>query len=623
MRRLCVRVVIVAAMLGVSAIAAIGPADAATCFPAGTSGYNATMIATANQTITGVVDGTGCDIGIYVGPNITGVTINGATVQNANNHGIFAINTTNLTIENSTIQNNGLHPNPNPNGEDKAVQLDGVSNSAVNNNIVKGNLADGGISIADYGPNDPGAINPGPSTPVGSSNDTVNGNTISGNYGGCAIVLAAFNPGGGLNGITANSNTVPGAPGQFGPNGPVIGQIVVATNAPNTQIQNATVDGNTITGALLPGIVLHANAPNNVITGTNISGNTLSLNNWSAGEGPANTAGIALLANPIPAPVTPIIDSTVVTNNTITQEFFGVWIGGAVTHTNVTGNNIQTDAGGWPIFTRPARGGGYWIAGSDGRVVAEGDAPVVSSLANSSVAPTAPIVGLAQSRDRGGYWLAGADGNVFAVGDATIVPPGPTTLASMGVKPAAPIVAISKTSELASFGSPGTNGLGYWLVGQDGGVFPFGDASFFGSTGGLKLNAPIVGIAPTADGLGYWLVASDGGVFSFGDAAFYGSMGGVKLNAPIVGIERAGSGEGYYLVASDGGVFTFGNAAFVGSAGNIALAAPIVGMAASPLRPGYWLVASDGGVFTFGAVPFFGSAVGVATPGTVRSLGKT
>ncbi len=50
------------------------------------------------------------------------------------------------------------------------------------------------------------------------------------------------------------------------------------------------------------------------------------------------------------------------------------------------------------------------------------------------------------------------------------------------------------------------------------------------------LNAPIVGMAPTADGRGYWNVASDGGLFAFGDAAFYGSMGGHPLNRPVVGM---------------------------------------------------------------------------------------
>jgi hypothetical protein len=35
---------------------------------------------------------------------------------------------------------------------------------------------------------------------------------------------------------------------------------------------------------------------------------------------------------------------------------------------------------------------------------------------------------------------------------------------------------------------------------------------------------------------GYWLVGSDGGIFSFGDATFDGSMGGTHLNQPIVGM---------------------------------------------------------------------------------------
>ena len=43
-------------------------------------------------------------------------------------------------------------------------------------------------------------------------------------------------------------------------------------------------------------------------------------------------------------------------------------------------------------------------------------------------------------------------------------------------------------------------------------------------------------MAPTPDGKGYWLVASDGGIFSFGDAQFYGSTGRIPLNQPIVGM---------------------------------------------------------------------------------------
>ena len=76
-------------------------------------------------------------------------------------------------------------------------------------------------------------------------------------------------------------------------------------------------------------------------------------------------------------------------------------------------------------------------------------------------------------------------------------------------------------------------GGGYWLVASDGGVFTYGDAMFYGSTGGLRLNRPVVGMAATPGG--YWLVASDGGIFNYGNARFEGSTGGIHLNAAVVG----------------------------------------------------------------------------------------
>src|SRR5664280_1307297 len=119
---------------------------------------------------------------------------------------------------------------------------------------------------------------------------------------------------------------------------------------------------------------------------------------------------------------------------------------------------------------------------------------------------------------------------------------------------------------------------GYWEVVSDGGIFSF-DAQFYGSTGNLTLNKPIVGMASTPDGGGYWLVASDGGIFAYGDAPYYGSMGGIPLNEPIVGMATDPATGGYWLVASDGGIFSF-NAQFYGSMGGAHLNKPIVGMAA-------------------------------------------
>jgi hypothetical protein len=162
-------------------------------------------------------------------------------------------------------------------------------------------------------------------------------------------------------------------------------------------------------------------------------------------------------------------------------------------------------------------------------------------------------------------------------------------------------------------GATGTpTGRGAWVVDSNGSIYAFGDAAFFGSMGGRRLNRPVVGMAARPDGLGYWLVATDGGIFTFGSARFRGSTGAIALNSPIVGMAATPSGNGYWLVAGDGGVFCFGDARFFGSTGAIRLVQPIVGMASTPSGSGYWMVARDGGVFAFGDAPFRGSVVGRA-----------
>jgi len=190
-----------------------------------------------------------------------------------------------------------------------------------------------------------------------------------------------------------------------------------------------------------------------------------------------------------------------------------------------------------------------------------------------------------------GYWLTAADGGVFSFGQASFH--GSTG----GMRLDQPVVGIAAAP----------NGQGYWLAARDGGIFSYGSAAFHGSLGNLHLRAPIVGIAPTPSGKGYWLVAADGGVFSFGDARFHGSLGNTRLDAPIVGIAATTTGNGYWLVAADGGVFTFGDARFHGSTGDLHLDQPIIGMAATPNGRGYWLAARDGGIFTFGTADFHGS----------------
>jgi SpoIID/LytB domain protein len=201
------------------------------------------------------------------------------------------------------------------------------------------------------------------------------------------------------------------------------------------------------------------------------------------------------------------------------------------------------------------------------------------------------------------YHVVTKDGGVFSFGGAQFHGSLP------GIKVKTPVKDITE----------GPAGQGYWLLGEDGGVFSF-DVDFYGSMGGQHLNRPVVGMEATATRKGYWLVAGDGGIFSFGDAPFYGSTGNMRLNQPVVAMAPTSDGGGYWMVATDGGIFTFGNAPFLGSTGNIKLNQPVFAMAPTPTGNGYWLVARDGGIFTFGDATFQGSLPGKAIKETAVEL---
>jgi Glycosyl hydrolases family 16 len=145
------------------------------------------------------------------------------------------------------------------------------------------------------------------------------------------------------------------------------------------------------------------------------------------------------------------------------------------------------------------------------------------------------------------------------------------------------------------------------------GIFSYGDAQFYGSTGAMHLNQPIVGMAATPDGKGYWLVASDGGIFTFGDGQFYGSTGAIHLNQPIVGMAATPDGQGYWLVANDGGIFAFGNAPFLGTLGTGSNG--VVGLVVTSATSSYTLVKLDGS----DNVPTLHPVASVSTPSPAPS----
>ena len=232
-----------------------------------------------------------------------------------------------------------------------------------------------------------------------------------------------------------------------------------------------------------------------------------------------------------------------------------------------------------------------WANGGFGRIswaVVQkdvGEAETIAGFVQAAPAPLPATKTSIPSVHRSGYWMLGTDGRVYPFGAAANFGSG-----------AGNSVAIADLR----------NGDGYWTTDTRGNVDHFGSAANYGTSPALQIGerfrrsprhrpATATGCSRTA-----------GGSFAYGDAHFYGDMSGIALNGPIVASVATPTGHGYYMVGSDGGVFSFGDARFHGSTGSLRLNRPIVGISPTPNNRGYWLVASDGGVFAFDA-PFRGS----------------
>jgi hypothetical protein len=215
--------------------------------------------------------------------------------------------------------------------------------------------------------------------------------------------------------------------------------------------------------------------------------------------------------------------------------------------------------------------------------------PLPPEIHVASPSPSPPV--LAPSvPSRAGYWMVGSDGVVYPFGDARL----------LGHAPVGAAVAVDL--------EPTPSGNGYWVIDDTGQIFSYGDAVFHGgvSRGRLLPGEKATSVSSASSGAGYWIFTSRGRVLPFGNAPFLGDLSGVVLNGPVLDSIATPSGLGYYMVASDGGVFAFGDAAFAGSMGSRRLNAPVQSLVPDGDGRGYWLVASDGGIFAFEA-PFRGS----------------
>jgi hypothetical protein len=67
------------------------------------------------------------------------------------------------------------------------------------------------------------------------------------------------------------------------------------------------------------------------------------------------------------------------------------------------------------------------------------------------------------------------------------------------------------------------SGKGYWMLGADGAVYPFGDAKSYGNVKGCTNYKAAARLLVTPSGDGYWIATVEGTVIPFGDARRLGS----------------------------------------------------------------------------------------------------
>lgn len=159
---------------------------------------------------------------------------------------------------------------------------------------------------------------------------------------------------------------------------------------------------------------------------------------------------------------------------------------------------------------RTPSGNGYWLMAEDGGVFAFGDARFFG--ARPPILSGDYVVDMRVTPSGAGYWLLSSGGGIFTFGDAQFYGAATDDLTNLAV---------------GFVATP--DGGGYTIVDDLGNRFPYGNATVARQNGDFaaiqnSLNDPVFGITPMPSGLGFLMVGGDGGIFSFGDAPFFGSL---------------------------------------------------------------------------------------------------
>lgn len=274
------------------------------------------------------IDAAGHDNGIVIsGTAAAGTSVRGFTIEHAGLEGIFAVQTTDLSIVDNTLMHNDAYGpfdprcvnEPDDCGE--ALHLQSVTDSMVSDNLVQYNV--GGILLTDEN---------GP-----TSGNTITGNRVLDNTLDCGITLAShwFQLGSpaaaGVGGVYDNQvlHNISSRNGAAG--------IGVFAGPPGAAAYGNVVSGNTAMHNGLPGVAIHGHAPFQYLSDNVINNNRLARNGPDEDvPGDDKPTGIAIFSEVVP------IAHTTVANNRISDEYYGIFAYNALTISGLPSNKFSS-----------------------------------------------------------------------------------------------------------------------------------------------------------------------------------------------------------------------------------------------------------------------------------------
>jgi parallel beta-helix repeat protein len=246
---------------------------------------------------------------VISGADAAGTLVSGFTVENAGLEGIFAVQTSNITIANNRVLDNDAYGPFNPLCADQpddcgeAIHLQSVTDSTVSGNLVQDNV--GGILLTDED---------GP-----TSGNTISGNAVLDNTLDCGITLASHH-------FSLVAAAAPDVAGVYEnqvlhntSNGNGAAGIGVFAGPPGAAAWGNVVSGNTAMNNGGAGLMIHSHTPFQYVNDNVLVNNTLARNGIDE-DNPFDDAptAISVFSAVIPIP------HTVIAANRISNEHYGI-----------------------------------------------------------------------------------------------------------------------------------------------------------------------------------------------------------------------------------------------------------------------------------------------------------